>query len=230
VRKPVIAIFGTSDESYKHYAASVALAETTAAALASKVVILSGASGTGDRGVKGAAARGAGSSYRIGIDQKGRTNRLSSSKTIFQLSTDLGNGRNFLEACVCDAALCFPGEHGTTSEAVFALYLKRPVVFIGPEWPATFLVGGLKALAGAAVALAGQGNTDAFAMELSKVADALESHPLARVSFLALEERAAKIAAVVLALLGDDRSGTFPTIDSYAEEQRKFVAWLKGVS
>ena len=98
VRKPVIAIFGTSDKSYKHYAASVALAETTAAALASKVVILSGASGTGDRGVKGAAARGAGSSYRIGIDKKGRTERLpsSSSKTVFQLSTNLGNGRNFL--------------------------------------------------------------------------------------------------------------------------------------
>lgn len=40
--------------------------------------------------------------------------------------------RNFVEACLCDAAIAIGGEsEGTASEALFALYLGRPLVVVG---------------------------------------------------------------------------------------------------
>ncbi len=43
--------------------------------------------------------------------------------------------RNFVEACLCDAAIAIWGGAGTASEVVFCLYLRRPVVLIGDKWP-----------------------------------------------------------------------------------------------
>jgi predicted Rossmann-fold nucleotide-binding protein len=40
--------------------------------------------------------------------------------------------RNFVEACLCDAAIAIGGSsEGTASEALFCLYLGRPVVMVG---------------------------------------------------------------------------------------------------
>jgi uncharacterized protein (TIGR00725 family) len=50
------------------------------------------------------------------------------------LRTDLGHQRNYLEACLIDAAVVLPGETGTISEAVAALCLGKPVVFLGDGW------------------------------------------------------------------------------------------------
>lgn len=48
--------------------------------------------------------------------------------------TDLSHRRNCLEACICDAAIALQGNEGTISEAVFSLWLGKPVVFIGDTW------------------------------------------------------------------------------------------------
>ena len=39
--------------------------------------------------------------------------------------------RNFVEACLCDAAITISGGPGSASEALFSLYLGRPVVIVG---------------------------------------------------------------------------------------------------
>jgi predicted Rossmann-fold nucleotide-binding protein len=50
------------------------------------------------------------------------------------LETTLGHKRNYLEACLCDAAIVLPGGVGTLSEAVSTLCLHKPAVFVGNEW------------------------------------------------------------------------------------------------
>ncbi|WP_160291650.1 SLOG cluster 4 domain-containing protein [Kocuria rosea] len=50
-----------------------------------------------------------------------------------------GHERNFVEACLCHAAIAIGASEGTSSEAIFALYLHRPVALVnvpdtaGPE-------------------------------------------------------------------------------------------------
>jgi hypothetical protein len=39
--------------------------------------------------------------------------------------------RNFVEACLCDAAIAIGVSKGTSSEALFSLYLRRPVALVG---------------------------------------------------------------------------------------------------
>ena len=45
--------------------------------------------------------------------------------------SDMGNQRNFLEACLCDAAIVLGGAEGTISEAVSTLCLGKPVLLCG---------------------------------------------------------------------------------------------------
>ena len=55
-----------------------------------------------------------------------------------------GHRRNFVEACLCDAAITIPGGPGTASEALFALYLGRPVVIVGAASGAAMDAGRLR--------------------------------------------------------------------------------------
>jgi len=41
--------------------------------------------------------------------------------------------RNFVEACLCDAAIAIGNSEGTSSEALFSLYLGRPLVLAGVD-------------------------------------------------------------------------------------------------
>jgi predicted Rossmann-fold nucleotide-binding protein len=56
--------------------------------------------------------------------------------------SDMGNQRNFLEACLCDAAIVLGGAEGTISEAVSTLCLGKPVLLCGStpagDRPATY--------------------------------------------------------------------------------------------
>lgn len=53
------------------------------------------------------------------------------------LGPNLGDGRNYLNAAMCDVAVALPGGPGTHSEAAFALALGRPVVLLG-DWATPF--------------------------------------------------------------------------------------------
>lgn len=55
----------------------------------------------------------------------------------FVIQTDLNHKRNYLEACLCDAAIAFEGGKGTVSEVTFCLSLQKPVVLIG-NWQSKY--------------------------------------------------------------------------------------------
>jgi len=52
--------------------------------------------------------------------------------------------RNLVEACLCDAAITIDGGPGTASEALFSLYLGRPVVLVGAASGAALDAGALR--------------------------------------------------------------------------------------
>jgi hypothetical protein len=64
-------------------------------------------------------------SDRVGVDERGDE---------LVLSPALGDGRNYVNAALCDVAVALPGGHGTDSEVAFALALGRPVLLVGEEW------------------------------------------------------------------------------------------------
>lgn len=131
--KPIVAVFGGS--SYDAWAVERSR-EVGACLAARQVIVLTGAgAGDGDDSVKGAAIAGVGTSAWIGVD------RSKSPKAVrcgsgFVLSPAINHKRNYVEACICQAAICLPGGHGTRSEATCALALQRPVAFWGDEWEA----------------------------------------------------------------------------------------------
>jgi hypothetical protein len=97
-------------------------------------VLLTGGTGPGDKSVKAVAIEGAGSERWVGVDQSGpdRTEEKDGGLVVW---TGLGHKRNYLEACICDAAVALPGGDGTVSEVTSSLSLDRPVAFVG-DWDA----------------------------------------------------------------------------------------------
>jgi predicted Rossmann-fold nucleotide-binding protein len=133
----VIAVFGTSDP--KAFPNAPVLADQIGhelARTADRIVLTGGADPGGDESVKnralvGPAAR-AGRSW-IGVLRGSKLGERHIGSGLV-LETTLGHRRNYLEACLCDAAIALPGDRGTLSEAVSTLCLHKPVVFVGDEW------------------------------------------------------------------------------------------------
>lgn len=71
-------------------------------------------------------------SARVHADERGRQ---------LIIEPNLGDGRNYLNAALSDAAIAFPGGNGTNSEVAFALALGRPVVLLGSDWDTSFPPG-----------------------------------------------------------------------------------------
>ncbi|WP_447925170.1 SLOG cluster 4 domain-containing protein [Georgenia muralis] len=138
---PVVAIFGTNDATPDELAAAELLG---AAVHRSAAVLLTG----GDlkprrpRHVKDAAvfaAHGAASRDRparwIGVANKvtAAPARWRGAEAVV-LTPGWGHRRNFVEACLCDAAIAIGGASpGTSSEALFSLFLGRPLVVVGGD-------------------------------------------------------------------------------------------------
>ena len=130
--KRIIAVFGGSPkqpilESAKELGRLVA---------AHDQILLTGGTRPVLDSVKNAAICGAGSSPWVGVDRKSpvRAENSTESKRGLVISSDLGHARNYLEACMCDAAVVLEGASGTLSELTCALSLGRPVGFVGPGW------------------------------------------------------------------------------------------------
>jgi SLOG cluster4 family len=96
-------------------------------------IVLTGGTHAGEDAVKNSAIAGAGSSPWIGVE---RSKTISSSifDSGFVINSDLDHKRNYLEACLCDAAIGLKGGDGTLSEVTFSLSLGRPVAFVGDDW------------------------------------------------------------------------------------------------
>jgi SLOG cluster4 family len=93
-------------------------------------ILLTG--GPGRDSVRGSAIDGAGSKPWIGVEKEGPVDAEEVGSGLV-IRTGLGHKRNYVEACMCDAAVALPGGDGTVSEVTSALSLGRPVAFVG-EW------------------------------------------------------------------------------------------------
>ncbi len=126
--KAIIAIFGGNDDD------AVNRAKALGGLLAKRFhILLTGGTKPGSQSVKESAIAGVGPSSWIGVE---RADRIDTAKpgNGFIIYTDLGHKRNYLEACLCDAAIGLSGGDGTVSEVTFSLALQRPVVFVGDDW------------------------------------------------------------------------------------------------
>lgn len=131
----VVAIFGGGAQNEPN---SLALAEMIGRSIAVDTdwIVLSGGNGPDDSGVRGHALLGAAAQSGrrwIGVP-RGNTAEARDVGSGRVLQTSLKHKRNYLEACLCDAAVVLPGADGTASEAVSTLCLHKPCVFVGDEW------------------------------------------------------------------------------------------------
>jgi predicted Rossmann-fold nucleotide-binding protein len=137
--KRIIAVFGGSKK-----ADVLDFAEKLGRIIAEeKQILLTGGTGPARGDVKNAAILGAGSSPWIGVDRRkpDEVRRLGPGakwsrepQQGFLIRSDLNHKRNYLEACMCDAAIGLEGEEGTVSEVTSALSLQRPVALVGDYW------------------------------------------------------------------------------------------------
>jgi predicted Rossmann-fold nucleotide-binding protein len=138
--KKIVAVFGSTEEGQIPLARRIGTEISTRGCY----ILLTG--GTGEQElpkkeqgtVKEQAILGAKPSAWIGVTRGSRKPACATPPDAkwFVVKTDLEHKRNALEACLCDAAIVLEGNEGTISEAVFTLWLGKPVVFIGNSWKA----------------------------------------------------------------------------------------------
>ena len=167
----------------------------------------------------------------IGVDRSGKVAAVEQGSGL-RISTDLDHKRNYLEAALCDIAVCLSGGDGTVSEATFALALGRPVAFWGDDWSDKLHFGGPK---------------QPLAVEwmIERTMKRVGDEPTGRRSidtFINRRGLAAKLAKPPpFAVFGSSRSaskllrwvnsnitvkGGFPKIAGYEAVGRDFDAWL----
>lgn len=149
------------------------------------------------------------------------------------LEPNLGHGRNYVNAAMCDVAVGFPGGHGTDSEVAFALALGRPVVLVGDAWDTSFPRGEDQSARDALVASArkrvkGTGGTALDALVNRAYADLLV-RPV-RVERLRLDHPPGEVAATARNLTkAVGLHGGIPTLadrPDLAELAKQYRDWL----
>jgi predicted Rossmann-fold nucleotide-binding protein len=129
--KRVIAVFGGSGKPPREV---LDCAEKLGSVITARGhLLLTGGTGPGKDSVKAVAITGAGPAPWVGVAQDGPI-RACEEHGGLVIRTGLGDKRNYLEACICDAAVALPGRDGTVSEVTSSLSLSRPVAFVGNEW------------------------------------------------------------------------------------------------
>lgn len=96
-------------------------------------VLLTGGDGTTRKTVKDAAISSA--TEWIGVRRVEKATAPEKKSQSVVVTPGWDHRRNFVEACLCDAAIGIWGGPGTASEVVFCLYLKHPVIRLGDKWP-----------------------------------------------------------------------------------------------
>jgi predicted Rossmann-fold nucleotide-binding protein len=126
--KAIIGVFGGDD------AEAVRAAKMLGGVIARhKQILLTGGTRPGNESVKQSAIAGVGSSQWVGVERADTIGHAESDKG-FVIFSNIGHRRNYLEACLCDAAVGLKGGDGTISEVVFALALRKPVALVGDHW------------------------------------------------------------------------------------------------
>jgi uncharacterized protein (TIGR00725 family) len=138
---PIVAVFGSTNED------ALELAKLIGAAIVRHGgVLLTGGIGKKKAAVKEKAIAGARAARGkdcigawIGVDPKAQKKKpgfVPKDKSCV-IQTGFGNKRNYLEACLCDAAIALKDGKGTLSEVTFCLSLRKPVVLIG-DWESEY--------------------------------------------------------------------------------------------
>lgn len=123
-RRPIIGVIGGGGGNVADDSPEFALAYDVGRLIAeSGAVVLSGGGG----GVMRAATRGANDSggHTIGI-----LPCSAESEVEYAMVTDMGDGRNYLNAYISDALIALSGEAGTLSEIGLALKIGTPIVYL----------------------------------------------------------------------------------------------------
>jgi uncharacterized protein (TIGR00725 family) len=124
-RRPIIGVIGGGGGHVPDGSPVFALAYDVGRRIAlSGAVMLCG----GGAGVMRAAARGANDAGGHSI---GLLPRSAEFEVEYAVVTDLGDGRNYLNAYIADALIALYGEAGTLSEIGFALKIGTPIVYLG---------------------------------------------------------------------------------------------------
>lgn len=138
-RPPVIAVFGSDEDKFGRPGLGAIARNVGAAVVREGGIVLTGGRNPGTEEVRELAIRGAmdAEGRWIGIGRRGGNEDVQRNPDVahddrsFELTTNLGHKRNYLEACLCDAAIALLGGDGTTSEVAFCLSLGKPVFLIG---------------------------------------------------------------------------------------------------
>jgi hypothetical protein len=132
--KPIIAVFGSNEPTCEQLAA----ARYFGAEVNSEgATLLTGGQGDDPNTVKDAAILAA--TEREPADWIGVLNSANSAPPRkgraagVVLTPGFRHRRNLVEACLCDAAIVIGDSEGTSSEALFSLYLRRPLVLVGVD-------------------------------------------------------------------------------------------------
>ena len=137
--KYIIAVFGSTNNADD---ATLTNAEKIGAEVANAgCILLTGGTGSKSNTVKDCAIGGAEgarnnevSGWWIGVSPHAQTLTCDINDGLLCIiNTNLSNKRNFLEGCLCDAAIAFDGGDGTVSEVISCLSMQKPVALIG-EW------------------------------------------------------------------------------------------------
>ena len=128
MRKPVVGVMGGSSAGAKVYA----MAKELGALIAQRGWVL--LNGGRNQGVMAASAEGAkqAGGTVIGI-LPDSTDAHASPDLDFAIMTDMGDGRNLLNALSSDVVIACPGKLGTLSEVVLALKRDKRVILLGWE-------------------------------------------------------------------------------------------------
>jgi uncharacterized protein (TIGR00725 family) len=225
MRRPIVAVFGKS-KGADSTDSERALVVGACVAFKGWILLTGGEGIATEHAVKESAIRGAKvcAGQWIGVVQTGGPDAKCSEENGFVIKTNFGQGRNYLEACLCDTAIALPGGStgGTLSEAASALICEKPVVFLD-EWPSVDAV--LNKLAE---------ESEQIFDKLKNVEPFLEKCP----TQTELEQKIRNTRKELVHLnrdirnaigcLGDPlRVGGFPDLgDPYKEIKKKYETWL----
>ncbi len=198
-------------------------------------ILLTGGSGPGTKAVKDGAIDGVGSSPWVGVERAPKKIAFSESQNGCVIYTDLDHKRNYLEACLCDAAIGLPGGDGTVSEITFALALQRPVVLLGNHWTAGGSLDGPRraAVLDSMVTSAfrrvrtdktGKPDFDALLNDAT-IRDGLAELPPYKY-VLSLREPAEAIDWILEVFASRPKSGAFPALRDYRDVAISYGKWL----
>ena len=228
--KAIIAVFGGEDRD------AVATAKKLGAEIARRgQILLTGGSAPGTKYVKDSAIDGVGSSPWVGVERKPKKVAASESGSGLVIYTDLDNKRNYLEACLCDAAIGLKGGDGTISEVTFALALQRPVVLVGDHWKAEGSLDGStrQAVLASMVqhaftrvrrTLTGRPDFDALLNEVAIRGGLEQLPPFTYVSSSNPPEDA--IDWILKVLASRHKAGGFPALAGYRDVAQTYRDWL----